>query len=157
MCSKDRFTSQHPLWTIPGPYLGDLKSPPDTPRPAPPQPEPPRLKSDPDIEDTLAQMARTRTQKGIQQMTAALGRLARSYREFSMKTGKKDGFYVVEISVPPFEPAAAVSRSLDYAIVDAERLMRRKVDPHGVITALDEKDLDSAVTELEDIGSDDSF
>lgn len=168
MCS-DRFSR----WN----YFGGPKSPPEEPRPTRPQQEPPKspslrevidtaraagqdalgLANDPDIEDVLKTLQRKRNEKGMQSLAAALIRLARNYREFSLKVGKKSGVFVTEISVPPFGSAASSSRSLDYAVVDAEQLMRQKIDPHGVLTALDERDLDSAVTELEDIGDDDTF
>lgn len=155
MCS-DRFSNRSPwpkAWSKGLPPTREIRS---TPKPQDPS-QHSGLVNDPEIEAVLKQLQQTRNKKGIQQLSAALVRLARNYREFSLKLGKKSGVFVVEISVPPFGSAASSSRSLDYAIIDAEHMMRKRIDPQGVLTALDERDLDSAVSDLENIGDDDTF
>lgn len=105
--------------------------------------------NDPEIVETLAKLAKRREEKQMRKLAAILDGLVNKYREFSFKLGKKDGMFVTEMNVPPYKPATGASRDLMYALMTTLAQLRLNIDPHRVIMALDERELDDAVTELE--------
>lgn len=110
------------------------------------------IANDPEIVETLAKLARRREEKQMKRLATILDGFVNKYREFSFKLGKKDGMFVTEMNVPPFKPSTAASKDLLYALVTTLAQLRFNIDPYKVIRALDEKELDDAVTELEDAG-----
>jgi hypothetical protein len=111
--------------------------------------------NDPELAEAIEELGRRRQERQMKKLTALLTGFVNSYREFSFKLGRKDGLFVVELGVPPFKPAAAMGMDLVHVLETASGKLRRSIDPHAVIVALDEQDLDNAVTELEDAASDD--
>jgi hypothetical protein len=88
------------------------------------------------------------------QKTSDMLELISQFREFSFKLGKKDGTLVAEATVPPYKPVVAMGASLSHVLETVSGGLRRTVDPHRVIVALDEYEvaLDQAVAEIEGIG-----
>jgi hypothetical protein len=111
------------------------------------------IANDPEIIDALARLTRRREERQMKRLASILDGLINKYREFGFKLGKKDGVFVAEMNVPPFKPATAVGRDLLYVLTSALAQLRFSIDPHRVLIALDEQELDDAVTELEDAGS----
>jgi hypothetical protein len=110
------------------------------------------IANDPEIVETLAKLARRREERQMKKLASILDGLINKYREFSFKLGKKDGMFVVEMNVPPFKPATFAGRDLLHALVSTLAQLRFNIDPHRVIMALDEEELDDAVTRIEDSG-----
>jgi len=106
--------------------------------------------NDPEIIDALKELAQKRKEKAMSRLAATLIKLVSQFREFSLKLGWKDGMFVTEFSAPPFKPATAAGRNLQHVLDTAGARLRQNIDPQGVILALDESDLDNAVSELED-------